>query len=304
MEKKKSVASQLYSFLFYDTNLFKTLLKFLFLAAIAFIVGIMIWVVGGFLPELTDDVIANENHLFMIIVILGFAMVILRLLFKNSIYFRLGFLIAVVTGVGMLFEVLVFISGATVMTYSLYLTPLFIIGLSVAIYAIVSIQQPLDIIKDETLNVANGKLVTRKLELGSYGLEFEHVENAFIKMVTDIAQVIFASQNAAGKLAVSAEELAATAEEVNALSEEISATIQQISQGASSQSGSSIKAIEDIRIITNNIDQSLEDVGSTLQVIEDIAGQTNILALNAAIEAARAGEQCIKYFSFFRSYGR
>ncbi|MHA2203622.1 MAG: methyl-accepting chemotaxis protein, partial [Candidatus Hodarchaeales archaeon] len=34
----------------------------------------------------------------------------------------------------------------------------------------------------------------------------------------------------------------------------------------------------------------LHDIESTLGIIEDIAGQTNILALNAAIEAARAGE--------------
>ncbi len=48
--------------------------------------------------------------------------------------------------------------------------------------------------------------------------------------------------------------------------------------------------VDDLGATVDNLSQSSRRIGNILNVINDIADQTNLLALNAAIEAARAGE--------------
>ncbi|MFX0173641.1 MAG: methyl-accepting chemotaxis protein [Candidatus Hodarchaeota archaeon] len=125
--------------------------------------------------------------------------------------------------------------------------------------------------------------ITSQDNLGNISQLYTSISNYFVG-------ILQSSQESAEFLATSTEELASTSEEVNALSEEIAATIQQVNRGSSNQSELSIRALEDVKKISKVVDRSLKDIEGTLQVIEDIAAQTNILALNAAIEAARAGE--------------
>lgn len=52
-----------------------------------------------------------------------------------------------------------------------------------------------------------------------------------------------------------------------------------------------IQVVYDAASTIKNLGASSKQIGEIVQVIDDIADQTNLLALNAAIEAARAGEQ-------------
>ncbi|ART81614.1 chemotaxis protein [Oceanisphaera profunda] len=106
--------------------------------------------------------------------------------------------------------------------------------------------------------------------------ETEQIATAINEMAVSIQEVASSAQHAA----VAAEQVDTDTETGRQLVEKTSASIYTLEQG-----------IEQAAEVIHQLDNHGKEISVVLEVIGDIADQTNLLALNAAIEAARAGEQ-------------
>ncbi|MBI3146233.1 MAG: methyl-accepting chemotaxis protein [Pseudogulbenkiania sp.] len=110
-----------------------------------------------------------------------------------------------------------------------------------------------------------------------------------------------AQSEAFASMLATARQMAANVDQVSDRTQEAFRLAQasgQLAQNGSATIRQTINDIRDISVAVGTASQSiaeLEDYHATVsrvvQVIQDVADQTNLLALNAAIEAARAGEQ-------------
>jgi len=106
--------------------------------------------------------------------------------------------------------------------------------------------------------------------------------------------------SASQEIANGAQEQASSIEETTSSLEELSSMVKQnlenarqaslLAEKAASASRTGSEKMNEMLTAMNNISKSAEDIRNVIDVIDDIAFQTNMLALNAAVEAARAGE--------------
>ncbi len=121
------------------------------------------------------------------------------------------------------------------------------------------------------------------------------------RSATTVAHGSNEQSNASSAMAAALEETRASIETVasnsadaHRIAEEagrLSLSGETIVEDAASEMTRIAGAVQDSARQIENLDQMSDQISSIVNVIKEIADQTNLLALNAAIEAARAGEQ-------------
>ncbi len=190
-----------------------------------------------------------------------------------------------------------------------------------------SVREPLSRILS-TLEAIEGGDMTKQIEV-KYNNEFSRVSEHINSLTTNLREILIKLNDASHSLTETASSNQKTSSEARAKLNlqreqtsgvataiiEMSHSVQEVADNAqssqemvhqvriSSESGREIMEtnISTIRKLesqlhnsvdaVNNLKDMTRQIGSILDVIQNIAGQTNLLALNAAIEAARAGEQ-------------
>ncbi|WP_157670223.1 methyl-accepting chemotaxis protein [Chitinibacter sp. GC72] len=116
-----------------------------------------------------------------------------------------------------------------------------------------------------------------------------------------VVQASRTQANASGEMAAAMEEMsvsiASVSEHAGSSEEQARSAQNEVDQGQKIMQavlGEITELASDLETLGGNVDSMKKhsvEIGKIVQVIKEIAEQTNLLALNAAIEAARAGEQ-------------
>jgi methyl-accepting chemotaxis protein len=147
-------------------------------------------------------------------------------------------------------------------------------------------------INDATLD-ANNEIGQMAKSLQQLVSELHRVSNEINSSASDLSMMSEKLGDNAVNISRDASTQAASIEELSSSMEEMVANIAQNAENAKSTeqiARISVLGIRDSNEAVGNSVDAMKQIAQRINVISDIAFQTNILALNAAVEAARAGE--------------
>ncbi len=245
--------------------------------------------------------------IILIVVGVPISVIVIRLLFKNSVFFKMAALWAAST---IITSTNTKLQTAFSDSYPQYIS--MPIGIGIVIYFVYlvykTIKTPLGAAIKNLETLSNGNLeivkndenLKRKDELGVLFRSILQLSENLKSVVTKVKKGTELLSTSSFQLSTSSETLSQGSNEQASTTEEISSTIEQITANIQRNTESSgdtekiaLKAMEHLHKMKKSAElsyNSIYEISGKISIINDIAFQTNILALNAAVEAARAGE--------------
>jgi methyl-accepting chemotaxis protein len=243
------------------------------------------------------------GQLIEIVAAIPIAYLVFKYFFKNSILFKIGILwvvniilVAFIKEYSMLgvYNTMVSFSLTAIVTiFAMYLTSKMI-------------KKPLDESIQHLISFSKGDF-TENIKAADSNDEIGRLSNALVDLKSQIVTIVSDIKNnsdrlidASTHLNVTAVQMSNGANEQAASVEEVSSTMEEIAANIDSNTGnaketeriatSAANRIKEVQEAAKESLSSVNNIAQKIEIINDIAFQTNILALNAAVEAARAGE--------------